>query len=162
MRFTHDTSETLDEEETETMQRTANTGNPGVMYALVENINVNNQNWPYFQFNRRDAMVNIMCAPPTSTKYYSYVTYVWRKTFSALGLRSLRQAVSAQASSSPVNNKNVRGSRAFRRALIIISTPSAKTFNHLKEELDDIFINFITPSIFYIGIFAKLLWCVFI
>ena len=81
VRFTHDTSETLDEEETETMQRTANTGNPGVMYARVENINVNNQNWPYFQFNRRDAMVNIMCAPPTSTKYYSYVTYVWRKTF---------------------------------------------------------------------------------
>ena len=136
VRFTHDTSETLDEEETETMQRTANTGNPGVMYARVENINVNNQNWPYFQFNRRDAMVNIMCAPPTSTKYYSYVTYVWRKTFSALGLRSLRQAVSAQASSSPVNNKNVRGSRAFRRALIIISTPSAKTFNHLKEEFE--------------------------
>ncbi len=152
VRFTHDTSERLDEEETETMQRTANTGNPGVMYARVENINVNNQNWPYFQFNRRDAMVNIMCAPPTSTKYYSYVTYVWRKTFSALGLRSLRQAVSAQASSSPVNNKNVRGSRAFRRALIIISTPSAKTFNHLKEDfLPSIIADDLTTS-FRVGI----------
>jgi len=131
LRFTHDTSEYgLEEMNSESlMQRTANTGNPGVMYARVENVNVNNQNWPYFQFGKRDATMSIMCAPPSSAKYYSYVTYVWRKTFGALGLRSLRQTVSAQASSSPVNNKNVRGSRAFRRALVIISTASSKTFH---------------------------------
>jgi len=150
LRFTHDTSsyhsddiegeggeeEEEQEEELSLMQRTANTGNPGVMYARVENVNVNNQNWPYFQLGRRDATVNIMCAPPSAAKYYSYVTYVWRKTFGALGLRSLRQTVSAQASSSPVNNMNVRGSRAFRRALIIISTSSSKTFRDLKEALE--------------------------
>ena len=140
LRFTHDTSEygleeTMNSESL--MQRTANTGNPGVMYARVENVNVNNQNWPYFQFGKRDATMSIMCAPPSSAKYYSYVTYVWRKTFGALGLRSLRQTVSAQASSSPVNNKNVRGSRAFRRALVIISTASSKTFHDLKEVLEN-------------------------
>lgn len=140
LRFTHDTSEygleeTMNSESL--MQRTANTGNPGVMYARVENVNVNNQNWPYFQFGKRDATMSIMCAPPSSAKYYSYVTYVWRKTFGALGLRSLRQTVSAQASSSPVNNKNVLGSRAFRRALVIISTASSKTFHDLKEVLED-------------------------
>ena len=140
LRFTHDTSEygleeTMNSESL--MQRTANTGNPGVMYARVENVNVNNQNWPYFQFGKRDATMSIMCAPPSSAKYYSYVTYVWRKTFGALGLRSLRQTVSAQASSSPVNNKNVRGSQAFRRALVIISTASSKTFHDLKEVLEN-------------------------
>lgn len=140
LRFTHDTSEygleeTMNSESL--MQRTANTGNPGVMYARVENVNVNNQNWPYFQFGKRDATMSIMCAPPSSAKYYSYVTYVWRKTFGALGLRSQRQTVSAQASSSPVNNKNVRGSRAFRRALVIISTASSKTFHDLKEVLEN-------------------------
>ncbi|CAL6278048.1 unnamed protein product [Bathycoccus prasinos] len=140
LRFTHDTSEygleeTMNSESL--MQRTANTGNPGVMYARVENVNVNNQNWPYFQFGKRDATMSIMCAPPSSAKYYSYVTYVWRKTFGALGLRSLRQTVSAQASSSPVNNKNVRGSRAFRRALVIISTASSKTFHDLKDVLEN-------------------------
>lgn len=140
LRFTHDTSEYGSEETMNSeslMQRTANTGNPGVMYARVENVNVNNQNWPYFQFGKRDATMSIMCAPPSSAKYYSYVTYVWRKTFGALGLRSLRQTVSAQASSSPVNNKNVRGSRAFRRALVIISTASSKTFHDLKEVLEN-------------------------
>ena len=45
LRFTHDTSEygleeTMNSESL--MQRTANTGNPGVMYARVENVNVNN------------------------------------------------------------------------------------------------------------------------
>ena len=92
LRFTHDTSEYGSEETMNSeslIQRTANTGNPGVMYARVENVNVNNQNWPYFQFGKRDATMSIMCAPPSSAKYYSYVTYVWRKTFGALGLRSL-------------------------------------------------------------------------
>ena len=155
VRFTHDRTnagqdavndQLLSEEEA--MQRTANTGNPGVMYARIEEVNAINQAWPYFQFSRRDASVVITCAPPTVAKYYSFVTYVWRKTFGrTLGLRALRATVSAQARSGAVNIGNENGkqttttTRAFQRPIIIITTASEKTFQAIKKTFVDIGID---------------------
>mmetsp|Transcript_27242 Transcript_27242/g.66877 ORF Transcript_27242/g.66877 Transcript_27242/m.66877 type:complete len:524 (+) Transcript_27242:473-2044(+) len=138
LRFTHDPDYESDGSDWDGV------GNPGMIYARVE---VAGGLSPVFRLGPSDALVQTLCTPPPTTRYFSMATYVWRRQDELSFWPQLTVPGSRVVSATCGDPKNmltttseapacaVADTRcpAFSKSVVLISTGDAASFERIAK-----------------------------